>query len=232
MNNIVKNVLIFAAGSAVGAFIAREIIKKDVENWAAELEEETKQIREKKSNRMGSRPSYESYEFLKQDLNCKGGSPDPDEIVLLNNKQEYKRIARDYNKVDLATLGKPGIDDYDGNAELVQLKPYVISIEDYSENRADFDKTTIYYYAEDDTLTDEDEEVITDISGIVGDDALNSFGVDSQSDNVVYVRNENLSIDYEIISLPESYSASVLGITPEPSKRLVRKHENNKELED
>jgi hypothetical protein len=88
--------------------------------------------------------------------------------------------------------------------------PYVIAREDYDdEDMSHYDKLTIYYYEDDDTLTDENEEVIADVDSIVGGDSLTRFGDLSGDPEVVYVRNDKLQIDYEIIRLSKSYGETI-----------------------
>jgi len=102
--------------------------------------------------------------------------------------------------------------------------PYVISYEEYSDEHSDFGKTSIMYYAGDKTLTDEAEEVVPDAKSIVGKDSLTRFGDMSHDKNVVYVRNENIAVDFEITRSPGRYSVIVLGqAEPAPRKRAPRK---------
>lgn len=102
-------------------------------------------------------------------------------------------------------------------------KPYVISYEEFAEEHDEFSKTTITYYEGDDTLCDEREEPIPDFAYYVGDDALTRFGDMSHDKNVVYVRNENISIDFEVVRDQGLYSRVVLGMEPPEKKPKVRK---------
>lgn len=93
---------------------------------------------------------------------------------------------------------------------------YIISAEEFNTEMLHYDKLTITYYDEDDTLADEQEEIITDIDDVVGDDALTKFGYMSGDADIVFVRNEGLAVDYEVIRVFKSYSETVLGIIEEP----------------
>ena len=103
--------------------------------------------------------------------------------------------------------------------------PYVITSEQFSESLSDnynHDKITIYYYEEDDILVDEQEDPITDISSIIGDVALLNFGLNSNDPDIVFVRNEKISIDFEIIRYHKSYQETVLGFIDKPNiKRRI-----------
>lgn len=67
---------------------------------------------------------------------------------------------------------------------------------------SDYETITLKYY-DDDILTDERDEIIEDPVGIVGDDFKKHFG--EYEDDCVYVRNDNLDVDYEILLQGISY---------------------------
>ena len=93
----------------------------------------------------------------------------------------------------------------------IETDAYVIDINEFSDGEEMFDKLTVYYYEFDNVLVDADEEVIVEIDDTIGWDSLDCFGEGSVNPDIVYVRNEELKIDYEIIRLRESYGKSVLG---------------------
>lgn len=80
--------------------------------------------------------------------------------------------------------------------------PYVISPDEFAEDD-EFDKIDLTLYA-DGVLTDEDDEVIDDANEIVGKDNLKSFGVFEE--DCVFVRNERLKADYEVLLDVRKYS--------------------------
>lgn len=93
--------------------------------------------------------------------------------------------------------------------------PYFISSEDYAYGHPEFDKLTLTYYAEDDILADEREEQVDDVERLIGADALDQFGKGaallSDDTDTLYVRNETLSTDYEVVRVYQSYHKVVLG---------------------
>jgi len=78
-------------------------------------------------------------------------------------------------------------------------RPYVISADQFVENDQDFEQITITYFSKDDVLADEDGEPIEDIDAVIGDASIGKFGTMGSPDNLVYVRNEKMMIDYEVI---------------------------------
>lgn len=91
-------------------------------------------------------------------------------------------------------------------------KPYIISVDEYMLENDHFDKETLAYYEEDDTLCDTSDRPIDDPESVVGNDPLLRFGTGSGDKNIVYVRNESTSVDYEIIRDERAYTEVVLGL--------------------
>ena len=99
-------------------------------------------------------------------------------------------------------------------------RPQVITYEQFAEEKPHFDKVTLTYYMEDDTLANESEEVIPDPNSCVGTDALGDLDERNMS---IYVRNYGTSTDYEIVASIGAYSEVVLGMVPEkPHLRKMR----------
>lgn len=92
-------------------------------------------------------------------------------------------------------------------SDIDRTRPYVINNREYQKEFDHHDKLKLYYYLNDDVLCDEDDRVINDIEGTVGFDALNNLDVLP----TVWVRNEPLCADYEIIGVNESFVEKVNG---------------------
>ena len=80
-------------------------------------------------------------------------------------------------------------------------KPYVISPDEYGETD-DYVLYSYTYYA-DKVLADENNEPIEDVDQRIGLESLNHFG--EYGDDSVYVRNDKLKADYEILLDDEKY---------------------------
>ena len=97
--------------------------------------------------------------------------------------------------------------------------PYIISIEEYAEEFRNHEKVTVTYYEADETLADENDEMIHDIESNVGLDNVVRFGQGgSKDENVVYVRNQRSGIDFEICRMTVGYAEHVLGLPPEDNQ--------------
>lgn len=111
------------------------------------------------------------------------------------------------------------------------LKPYIITEEEYLEAEPGFDQTSLTYFEEDDVLIDDRDQPVTDHEKTCGSGNLLRFGHGSKNNNVVYVRNETLQLDMEIMRSTGSYAREVLGFidskddTLEHSARRPRRGE-------
>lgn len=220
--NIIRGFAIFVVGVGVGTGGTVLFLKNKYESI---VQEEIASIREvaERTNPVDGYPD----------------SPNPSKVLVMS-RDRYKKIARQYGSVEseaATTYFDPVETEHpvDSDEEYDKCEdmscgicigsdtgaPYIISLEEFSEGTTNFDKISICYYEDDDTLADENEEIITDVSTVIGDDALTSFGQDSEDPEVVYVRNEQMSIDYEVVRLSKSYQETVLGI--KKSKKRVKK---------
>ena len=96
---------------------------------------------------------------------------------------------------------------------------YVIHKDEYGEE--DNEMTTLSYYGGDDVLTDEHDRVVDNQFRLVGD-CLDKFGHGSGDRNVVYVRNEILNIDLEVVKSDRTYAEEVHGFKHEDTTRIRR----------
>lgn len=89
--------------------------------------------------------------------------------------------------------------------ELHGGEPYTISREQFVESCTDFTKTTIGYYTENDILVDDIGEIIDDREDWIGKHGLEKFGVESDDEDTVYLRNPFKQIDYEVVRYHEAF---------------------------
>lgn len=91
--------------------------------------------------------------------------------------------------------------------EYVSILPYTINEDQYyNEKENTHDKVTLLYYSGDDTLVDENEEVVPNRSDLIGP-ALYVFTADpEETTSIVYVRNEAISCDFNIQHVRSKFS--------------------------
>lgn len=78
--------------------------------------------------------------------------------------------------------------------------PFVISQPDYAygDEGREYKKVTLKWFPKDQVLLDEDDEPIDDVDRYIGWRSLRQFGGESGDENIVYVRNRNSEIDFEV----------------------------------
>ncbi len=222
MKTNTKILLSFLGGAATGALICFAILKEKYEALSNEEIENIKDYYQKEMEKIDD--AYE--EELDNLINTM--NRDIDEHQKREEKKTYVDYVKKYSPDEIVKdkyYDMPYPDDIDEDYheddgppedppenDLQYEEPFVISREEFDEGYPHFDKITITYYAEDDVLADEQDEIISDIEAVVGYDSLSRFGDMSDDDCVVYVRNGRLGADYEIVLTQESYSESVLGI--------------------
>lgn len=191
-----KNALLFVAGVVVGGTSGYFVTKKALEmKFEADMSEQIQEVKD-------------YYKLLRKEAPF--DTPEATQAV------NYKELIESYQNGTIEVESEESQVSY---AEVVEPEgpvrnpelPYVISVEEFMEERDEFEKNTVTYFDGDDVLCDEREAVIPDVENTVGTDSLTKFGVDSNDSKVVYVRNEKLAIDYEIILDDRSYSDVVLG---------------------
>ena len=98
-------------------------------------------------------------------------------------------------------------------ASRIPGKPYVITVTEFTDNDLDYGQNAISYYTGDQVLADERDQPIPNIDYVVGRHNLR-FGDGSGDPNIVFVRNEELGVDFEICQSLGTYSEEVLGVAP------------------
>ena len=83
---------------------------------------------------------------------------------------------------------------------MAEERPYVIDPSEYGD--LDYKQVSLNYY-DDGVLTYENDDVIDDIDSLVGKDSLSHFG--EYEADTVYVRNDRLKIDFEILADTRRY---------------------------
>lgn len=187
MKDILSKALIFTAGAAIGSVVTWKLLDA---KYAKRAESEIEEIRAYYGSKFSSEePDLEQNE-----------EPSPLDFSK-EEKEEYLQIAANY------TTGKGG-----SESMTVGTPPYVISPEEF-DSLDDYDTESLTYYT-DGILTDDDDNVIEDIENTVGRDFASHFG--EYEDDSVFIRNEVLKTDYEILMDYRPY-ADVVG--PETNLR-------------
>lgn len=185
-----SHVIAFVTGAAVGYFAASYLLKDKYE----------KRFQQEVSSTIEAFKSNKNEEYKKDDeVNFKDEKLKDisDDIVVADIKEYAKNIGKhDYSEVKDEKPSEEGEDNID------HTKPYVITEEEV-DAYMNYSITQWNYYA-DGVLTDENNEVVEDVSTTIGKEAFEYLKKTSES--AIYVRNDLLELDYEILKNEMTYA--------------------------
>lgn len=114
--------------------------------------------------------------------------------------------------------------DYEKEVALrTETEPYIITEDEYLEGETEYEQSRLTYYEGDGVLADDEDIPVPDSDSLVGDDHLVRFGHGSRSENVVFVRNDRIQMEFEIERSFGSFTQEVAGFDEDD----VIKHSDN-----
>lgn len=203
MNSVIKNITIFTVGLVIGSAVSYIYNSKKFNAQLDDEIEKTKSYYENKYSK--TEESIEKDLIVEEPINTEK----TEEYLSLINRYDSPAVKKEEEKKSnkiKATFYDPLTDEIEeveveGNMTHDELKPYVISPDEFGET--DYKIISLNYYA-DNVLTDEFDNIIDDVEGTVGEASLDTFG--EYEDDTVFVRNDQLEIDYEICADLRAYS--------------------------
>lgn len=121
----------------------------------------------------------------------------------------------------------PQINEFDLGEEIKKRtteRPYVITDDEYFQNSTDYTQVCLQWYTFDKVLATQGDEELTETDELVGDENLLKFGHGSNDANIVYIRNDGLEKEFEVIRIKGGYGETVHGeLQHSNSKRKVPK---------
>ena len=185
MKNTLSNVLIFATGAAIGAVVTWKFMRTKYDRL---IQEEVDSVKEAFSKRYSDEPTEgeKSDEIEKSKIDA----------IKEANKERYHQLTMIYGN--------------DKEVEIVDAIR-VITPEEF-DTIDDYEAVTLTHYA-DGVITDESDEPMGDTDDILGPDVASHFG--EYEEDSVFIRNDELQIDYEILKDNRNYS-DIVNTSPYP----------------
>lgn len=186
---MLSKIFIFVTGAAIGSVATWKLVKTRYEQIA---NEEIESVREFYKNKDAEKEEAKNY------------IGDPDPTIEDVEKEETEKAMTDYRSYASAYMSEEKEEEEEDEEEDdMEDRPYVISPEEFGE--AGYEQISFTLYA-DGILADEQGYEMTDeeIEESVGKDALNHFG--EFEDDSVFVRNDKLELDYEILKDLRKYN--------------------------
>jgi lipopolysaccharide export system protein LptC len=183
------NFMMFVLGVAVGSVVTWRYVEKKYEQIAQEEIDSVKEV--------FSRRETEFTENTEARIKADNAKEKPSVI-------EYAARLREQGYTNYSDMADEKPEEVKEESMSID-KPYVIAPEEFGD-LDDYETISLTYYA-DQILADDNDEIVDDIEDVVGFDSLNSFG--EYEDDSVFVRNDRMKCDYEILLDQRKYSSVI-----------------------
>ena len=197
MNTKVACAIAFVAGAAVGVAASWRVLDTKYKKLADKEIASVKELFYSKPVENNEEPDESEEKKFEQS---------PEEDFTEEEKKEYTNIASSYTNYTTKSVVEEEPDvkitDSEPNVTITDSEPYVISPVELGD--CDYDVIDLIYYEGDNTLTDEEDEIINDVGELIGWESLEHFG--EYEDDSVCVRNDIRKVDYEVLLDVRKYS--------------------------
>lgn len=184
--DILSKVMMFAAGAGIGSAVTYKVLKTKYEKL---IQEEIDSVKEA----FGRDISGGSIENEEEETEEDHIDEDIETAKYVISQNGYATESTE--KEEKSEEGK----------EVEDSKPYVISPAEFGE--CDYGVISLEYYT-DGVVVDSYGDIIENTDELLGDDFAAHFGDYEEDPDTVYVRNDGLEVDYEILKNYGPYSES------------------------
>ena len=206
---------IFTAGAAIGSVVTWKVIKtkyeqiskEEIESVREEYQRLTKIMRMEIDACHKATAAHTKVDDAvdEDDDEADADYPDDDDRDFTEKEKEqveYYKITSRYRGSYEENNENNEEGEEDGDDEVPYINgPYVITPEDFASSPPGYNCCPLDYYK--DGILADGWGVPMDIEETIGEEALDHFG--EYVDDVVYVRNERLELDYEVTRDPRTY---------------------------
>ena len=196
MNKTIIGLAGFVLGAAAGSAAAIFALKKRYESIANDEIESVRSVyAQKLANK--NKELKEQHDISKDESDHEEEPDDEDRKVAdsMVKHLDYSTFSDTEHEKENAPVKKTVEVNQDPE------EPYVITVDEYGEF-ADYGQVVLKFYS-DGVLTDDMNDILEDPDDIVGYESLNHFG--EYEDDRVFVRNDRLKCDYEILLDERTY---------------------------
>lgn len=207
-----------AAGAIGGFMLAMRKARKEAEEYiTAEVSEFVKEMQahyDAKVQALEAR-NKEPLSQVVQDL---GYAPAQNgEVDVVEGEVTENAFDKDDPQPDSLTW------DYEREAaQRGPVNPYIIHHDEFMVNEPEHEQVSLTYFSGDDVLVDERDQVIREVETVVGLEHLQKFGYGSEDEDMVYIRNPRLEVDYEISKSEGTFATEVHGFGDDELRHMQR----------
>ena len=199
MMSTLNKVIIFATGAVIGSLVAWRLTKTKYEKIMIEEEQSLREYYNKKVKIIEDTATdlHDSYQHREDELrkNLEERNYKEQETVQDTNEVDNKVFFDRYTEILKGYTSSQEECLNDNANESTNDKPYVVSPDEFGD-ADDYDIITLNYYA-DGVVADDWNDPIEDIGATIGEDFASHYG--EYEEDVVYVRNDRLKVEYEIL---------------------------------
>lgn len=204
MSSYVKNAAFLAAGIVIGYFVAdHRVSQRYADRAEHEILEANRFYQNLYSNVAKTEEPKDSLEKAAGALaDYKGISHGPSVLEQEKAVAAKKAAARKTTakKTTTSTAKKVPTQSQEEVALPFHKPPYIITAQQFVDVPDNWDQVTCTWFREDATLVDEDDDPYppSRVDRIVGLENLTKFGANENEKNILYIRNEEYSQDFEV----------------------------------
>ena len=211
-----SSVVSLAVGSIAGYFFAKRQLTEEFEEQLTEEVSATKDFYSRMHKKDFATPAEAARALIPEE-------PSEETLRRVLTGLKYTadgtpaHIAAIRGDVDLepASIFDGTETEFDLDAEVAARTseaPYILLRDEFMNNERDFTQDTLTYFRADKVLIDAADQPVPDVDDLVGEGNLLRFGYLSGDQRVLYVRNEQKELEFEILLSDRAYTEEVLGL--------------------
>lgn len=187
-----KNLFMFVAGAAIGSAVTYFLVKDKFEKIAQEEIDSVKEVFGRKVKKEAEKEAEKEIQEIRKEYNQYNSLTT--NYASFSNKTDdeaEEELEEKYENQDIIVERATDMD-----------RPYIIPPEEFGICDG-YELITLTHYS-DGVLADDCDELVEDIDFVVGEDYAEHFG--EYEEDAIYVRNDRLKADYEILRDLRKYS--------------------------
>ena len=206
MNNKVFGTILFTAGAVIVSLVTWKVIKTKYEDIAQEeinsVKEEYTRLMVSMKKKLNDSVTYK--DDNNEDDESEKNTDNIDDSIMTNYNEIVKSYCSSDEEEDNQNEKEGEEKEEDNDGVSYMEAPYVISPDDFGSVPG-YNVEPLDYFA--DGILADGWGVELDIAETIGEDVVNYLG--DYDDDVVYVRNEQTKLEYEITRDPRTYAEAV-----------------------
>lgn len=191
--NFLINLVIFTAGLGTGYFAGKKKFEK-------KADDEIESVKESLQNYYNNRKDIPAKPKVKVKIKEKANISNNKTI----NESEYVDYSAPYRGTNEKPIKSADKEEYisEESKRKCEIPKYILDETEFGSS--EYEAVSLYFFA-DNVLADDDFNIINNIENFLGDEAADIL-LNHKCDDSLFVRDDNLKVDYEVIIDERTYS--------------------------